>query len=107
MLLAVAPADFRANQTGVSSVTAARTIALTGRRRRRGNPNWGQPPPPLRALPTEFEILVKRLGLTKLEYVPSPELKHWCEHNRNRVYVPEWLLETWGIQVEAIFSGVA
>lgn len=29
---------------------------------RRGNPNWGQPPQPLRALPTEFEILIKRLG---------------------------------------------
>jgi hypothetical protein len=84
----------------------ARTIALTGRGRRRGNPNWGQPPP-LRALPTEFEILVKRLGFTELEYVSSAELKRWCEHNRNRVYVPEWLLEAWGIQIEAIFSGVA
>jgi hypothetical protein len=52
-------------------------------------------------------MLVKRLGLTKLEYVSSTELKRWCEHNRNRVYVPEWLLEEWGIQVEAIFSGVA
>jgi hypothetical protein len=99
--------DFRAEQTGVSSVAMTRTIALTGRRRRRGNPNWGQPPPPLRALPTEFEILVKRLGLTKPEYVSSAELKHWCEHNRNRVYVPEWLLEEWGIEVESIFSGVA
>ncbi len=88
-------------------MTMARTIALIGRKGRRGNPNWGLPPQPLRALPTEFEILVKRLGLTKLEYVSSAELKRWCEHNRNRVYVPEWLLETWGIQVEAIFSGVA
>jgi len=88
-------------------VSMARTIALTGRRRRRGNPNWGHPPLPLRALPTEFEILVKQLGLTKPEYVSSAELKRWCEHNRNRVYVPEWLLEAWGIQVEAIFSGVA
>ena len=95
------------SKTGVSSVTVARTIALTGGSRRRGNPNWGQPPPPLRALPTEFEILVKRLGLTKLEYVSSAELKRWCERNRNRVYVPEWLLAAWGIQVEAIFSGVA
>ena len=85
-------------------MTMARTIALIGRKGRRGNPNWGLPPQPLRALPTEFEI---RLGLTKLEYVSSAELKRWCEHNRNRVYVPEWLLETWGIQVEAIFSGVA
>jgi hypothetical protein len=85
----------------------AKTIALTGVRRRRGNPNWGHPAQPLRALPTEFEKLVKQLGLAKLEYVSSAELKRWCEHNRNRVYVPEWLLEAWGIQVEAIFSGVA
>jgi hypothetical protein len=85
----------------------AKTIALSGVRRRRGNPNWGHPAQALRALPTEFEKLVKRLGLTKLEYVSSAELKRWCEHNRNRVYVPEWLLEAWGIQVEAIFSDVA
>ena len=85
----------------------AKTIALTGLNRRRGNPNWGHPPLPLRALPTEFETLVKRLGLTKLDYVSSTQLKRWCEHNRNRVYVPEWLLEEWGIEVEAIFSGVA
>jgi hypothetical protein len=84
-----------------------RTIALTGRKGKRGNPNWGQPPPALRPLPTEFEMLVKRFGLTKPDYVSSAELKRWCEHNWNRVYVPEWLLETWGIQVEAIFSGVA
>jgi hypothetical protein len=92
-----------------SAALRACELVLAGdpRRRRRGNPNWGQPPQSLRALPTEFEILVKRLGLAKLEYVSSPDLKRWCEHNRNRVYIPEWLLEAWGIQVEAIFSGVA
>ena len=50
---------------------------------------------------------VKRIGLTKPEYIASAELKHWCERNRNRVYIPEWLLESWGLQVESIFSGVA
>ena len=52
-------------------------------------------------------MLVKRIGLTKSEYIASTELRLWCERNRNRVYVPEWLLEAWGFQVEAIFSGVA
>jgi hypothetical protein len=52
-------------------------------------------------------MLVKRLGLAKPQYVSSAELKRWCQHNRNRVYVPEWLLKAWGIQVEAIFGGVA
>lgn len=91
----------------MSSGSMARPIVLTGKSRRRGNPKWGQPPLRIRALPTEFEILVKRLGLTKREYISSTELKRWCEHNRNRVYVPDWLLEAWGMQVESIFSGVA
>jgi hypothetical protein len=58
-------------------------------------------------LPTEFEVQVHRLGLTRAEYTASRELKRWCERNRNRVYIPEWLLEEWKIEVEAIFSGVA
>jgi hypothetical protein len=31
----------------------------------------------------------------------------WCERNRNRVYVPEWLLEEWGIAVDGIFDRTA
>jgi hypothetical protein len=50
---------------------------------------------------------VERLGLTKAEYVSSAALKRWCEHNRNRFYVPEWLLGAWRMEVEFIFSGVA
>jgi hypothetical protein len=50
---------------------------------------------------------VKRLGLTKPEYFASDELRRWCEHNRNRVYVPEWLLEAWGMRVEPLFIGAA
>jgi hypothetical protein len=33
-------------------------------------------------------------------YVNSVELRRWCEHNKNRCYIPEWLLEEWGISVE-------
>ena len=85
----------------------SRPTTLLGTKRRRGNPNWGLPPQPFPALPTEFEMQVKRIGLTKPEYLASTELRLWCERNRNRVYVPEWLLEAWGIEVESIFSGVA
>jgi len=85
----------------------SRRIILLGAKRRRGNPNWGQPQHCLPAVPTEFEMQVKRLGLTKPEYVSSNDLRCWCEHNRNRVYVPEWLLEAWGMRVEAIFNGAA
>ena len=84
-----------------------RPFTLPSTKRRRGNPNWGQFPQRFPVVPTEFEMLVKRIGLTKSEYIASTELRLWCERNRNRVYVPEWLLEAWGFQVEAIFSGVA
>jgi hypothetical protein len=73
----------------------------------RGNPDWGKFPRVVPALRTEFEKQVACLGLAKSEYVSSAELKHWCECNRNRVYVPEWLLDEWGMAVEGIFSGVA
>ena len=84
-----------------------RPVALPGTKRSRGNPNWGKPLQALPVLLTEFELQVERLGLTKAEYVSSARLRHWCERNLNRCYVPEWLLEAWGMTVEAIFSGVA
>ena len=85
----------------------ARLIVLPGAKRKRGNPNWGKSTRPLPALLTEFEMQVARLGLPKAQYVTSAPLKRWCERNRNRCYVPEWLLEAWGLTVEATFSGVA
>jgi hypothetical protein len=61
--------------------------------RKRGNPNWGRPMPPARALATAFEMRVSDLRLTVESYVLSIELRSWCEENRNRRYVPEWLLD--------------
>ena len=81
------------------------TIFQTGKRRR-GNPDWGKIPRPIPALLTEFEMQVERLGLSKAHYATSPELKRWCDRNRSRVYVPEWLLEEWGMTVNS-FSDVA
>jgi hypothetical protein len=52
------------------------------------------------ALPTQFELTTKRLRLTPEMYASSGELKRWCESNRNRCYVPEWLLKQWGLEVE-------
>ena len=82
-------------------------IVLPGTRRGRGNPNWGKPVQAIPVLVTEFEMQVERLGLSKAQYVASEPLRRWCERNRNRCYVPEWLLEAWGLTVEAIFTGVA
>ena len=74
---------------------------------KRGNPNWGKliPCPP--SLPTEFEMEVKRLRLTKQLYVGSAELRFWCERNKNRIYIPEWLLEAWGIVVDLKYGECA
>ena len=76
-------------------------------KRKRGNPNWGRPISPLLALPTGFEMRVRQLQLTAGMYISSVELRAWCEQNRNRVYIPEWLLEEWGITVDLNFGAVA
>jgi len=77
-----------------------------GSRRIRGNPNWGKLLAPVPARNTEFELQVARLGLMRSEYVTSVPLKRWCEQNRNRVYVPEWLLHEWRMTVDLIYSGI-
>ena len=75
--------------------------------RKRGNPNWGRLIAPAPVLATEFELQVTQLQLTAEMYTSSHELRIWCDRNRNRVYIPEWLLEKWDITVDAIFSGTA
>jgi hypothetical protein len=82
-------------------------VALPDAKRKRGNPNWGRPIQPSLALPTEFELRVRQLQLTKEMYTSSRELRAWCKQNRNRVYIPEWLLEEWGITVDLNFGAVA
>jgi hypothetical protein len=82
-------------------------IALPALRRKRGNPNWGRPMPPVPALATEFELRVRRLQLTPETYASSVELRAWCQQNRNRIYVPEWLLKEWDITVDLGFNGAA
>lgn len=75
-------------------------------KRKRGNPNWGRPIL-VPNLPTEFELQTKHLHLTALMYPYSLELHAWCEQNRNRIYVPEWLLEEWGMIVNLNFPAAA
>jgi hypothetical protein len=75
--------------------------------RPRGNPNWGRPMPPTPALATEFELQVRRLHLTPDAYISSAALHAWCKSNRNRFYIPEWLLDDWGIDVDADLTGAA
>jgi hypothetical protein len=79
-------------------------LVLPPMHRKRGNPNWGQPCG-VPHIVTEFEQQVKKLGLTKDTCAASSELRSWCESNRNRCYIPEWLLESWRIPIDSIFSG--
>jgi hypothetical protein len=68
-----------------------------------GNRNWmsGQPAKVRPAVPTQFENLVCTLQLSEKSYVKSRELREWCELNRDRCYVPEWLLTAWDIDVNS------
>ena len=75
-------------------------------KRKRGNRNWGKPAR-IPVLMTEFERAVELLGLTRAQYAYSGPLRLWCQRNRNRVYVPEWLLDQWGMIVEPIHKEVA
>ena len=68
--------------------------------RKRGNPNWGKPFQVVPPIATEFELYTRRLGLTKRTYTSSARLRAWCEYNKNRFYIPEWLLAEWDIAVD-------
>jgi hypothetical protein len=92
---------------GVSFGAMAGPAATQIMRRKRGNPNWGRPMPPAPVLATEFERQVRTLRLTPETYVFSAKLRRWCWQNRNRFYIPEWLLEKWRIAVDAYTSNAA
>lgn len=72
--------------------------------RRRGNPNWGKPVQVGPVLATEFEEQVRHLGLAKETFAGSTQLRNWCERNKNRCYIPEWLLGAWGIEADPSFG---
>jgi hypothetical protein len=50
---------------------------------------------------TEFEDQCARLELkTRIDIVMSRQLREWVLKNRNRRWVPEWLLNQWAIEVD-------
>jgi hypothetical protein len=75
--------------------------------RKRANQNWGRPFAATPDLPTQFEMQIEQLGLTPETYAHSEELRSWCKENRNRCYVPEWLLKVWDMSVDPDLSGAA
>jgi hypothetical protein len=85
-------------------VTMTKAILLPPLHRKRGNPNWGKPIPHVPATATEFEKRMRELQLTRETCTGSSELREWSQRNRNRCYVPESLLKTWGITVDSVFG---
>jgi hypothetical protein len=49
------------------------------------------------------KMQIRRLHLTPENH----ELRSWCEENKNRCYIPEWLLKAWTIAIDADLSGAA
>ena len=53
---------------------------------------------------SQFERYARKLSLTEQDYANSAELRRWCAANRNRCYIPEWLLKEWKMYVEPELS---
>jgi hypothetical protein len=71
--------------------------------KRRGNPNWGKPEPSGIVTPTlpEFEQVVQQFSLKPDQYVRSTRLREWANRHKYSKYIPEFLLEAWGFEVES------
>jgi hypothetical protein len=69
--------------------------------RNKSNPNWGKAggdiPIPIPITPSSFEEMVRRLKLSEKEYRSSTALKQWAQKHKDSKYVPQDLLEAWGI----------
>jgi hypothetical protein len=46
-----------------------------------------------------FEYVARRLNLSPEGYASSQELKEWVRKNKDYKYVPLYLLELWGLEV--------
>jgi hypothetical protein len=85
--------------------TVAKPFVLPTKTRKRGNPNWEKPMEAAPDVPTAFEEQIRMLGLNEQNFVASEELWHWCKLNKDRFYIPEWLLKRWQISVDPNVSG--
>ena len=103
-VLTLEPAPLENHCTKFGSPSRGRETFLDRRmtRPRKLNSGWssGKPPKVPAATPTEFELQAMHLGLTEQNYAMSQSLRNWCERNRDRCYVPEWLLKQWGMLVD-------
>lgn len=74
-------------------------------RKQRGNPNWGRWQPGIKLYPqypTEFEMLCKKLRLdpeSLNQLAASEAMRKWVYKHANKKYIPEGLLDRFGIIV--------
>jgi hypothetical protein len=61
--------------------------------------NWGQAYGDAPITTTSFEEMVRRLELSEKEYRSSIPLRQWAQKHKDSKYVPQDLLEAWGIVV--------
>jgi hypothetical protein len=60
---------------------------------------------PVPDVPTAFEEQVQKLGLNEQTCATSEKLRQWCQCNKDRCYILEWLLKQWRITVDPNVSG--
>jgi hypothetical protein len=63
----------------------------------KGNRSWGEPSEDIPNTPSSFEQIVQQLKLSETEYRGSTALKQWAQKYKDSKYVPQDLLEAWGI----------
>jgi hypothetical protein len=68
--------------------------------RNQRNSNWGQAYGNSPITITSFEEMVKQLKLAEKEYKNSIPLKQWAQKHKDSKYVPQHLLEAWGIEAK-------
>jgi hypothetical protein len=76
------------------------TIYEVHKLRKKGNPNWGKTYVDIPNTPSSFEEVVRRLKLSEKEYLSSIPLREWAKKHKDRKYVPQDLLEAWGIEAK-------
>jgi hypothetical protein len=68
--------------------------------RNKGNSNWGKTRGDVPNTPSSFEQMARRLNLSEGQYRGSTALKQWAQKHKDSKYVPQDLLDAWGIDAK-------
>lgn len=69
--------------------------------KRKGNPNWGNFGKTAESVETKtaFEQFVTLNGIAPEQFERSTRLRAWAKKHKDHRYIPEHLLEVWGMTV--------